>query len=757
MNRATAGGRSIAAGVALLLLALATTLSVPSSAAASGPPTRWIVQLAEQANVGDAMRSFRGRFGVRAGQRFGHVLKGFSASLTPAQQVALAADPRVTALVPDLPVHAADDPSPPPYPETPDEVQPGIVRVGATANPDRAGTDLDVDIAIVDTGIQPDNPELNVVGGYNCMSSNTSSWADDYGHGTHVSGIAAAIENGRGVAGVAQGARLWAIKVLDQHGGGSWSSVICGLDHVAGMRDADGGQQIEVVNMSLSGGGLSDDGDCGRTNTDLLHQAVCRLNDAGVTMVVAAGNDHHDAAANAPAAYDEVITVSAMADWNGEPRNAPAGLPPSSDCTYTTIDDGFASFSNYGPDVDLIAPGVCVLSTVPTNRLDRMSGTSMATPHVTGGAALYYVAEANAGRPRPTPQQVRAALIANATTDWQTSTDRDSTHEPALNVAAFNLLPSFQVGTDRQIVRLDAGSSTDVGVWVARLGGFDDAVDLSVDTSGLPGGATASFGGNASTTGTTASIEIDVPAEVSGGRYVVRVDGSGNGQAASATFTLLVSNPNVDADGPTMSLRSGVRAGASLIRVQLAWPTVAGAAKYQVAQSVDGSDWASIAKPYAPNLNVSLQPGQRYQFRVRARVSGAWRSWHVGPSGVVSVFEASGALDLSGTWDTAHITKAYSELPIYSTATGATATFEFSGHSVAWIASRGRKRGRASVKIDGVNVATANLHARRTKHRSVVFSTDLANSGTHTLTITVLGAPATHPRIDIDTLAVISN
>ena len=223
------------------------------------------------------------------------------------------------------PIHAAGDP----YPLTDDEVQPGIVRVGATANTDRDGSALDVDIAVLDTGIQPDNQELNIHGGYNCTDPSQSeperaepdSWQDSasFGHGTHVSGIAAARENGRGVAGVAQGARLWAIKVLDGNGNGYWSWVICGLDHVAAMREPGNPAvpRIEVVNMSIAGAGW-DDGNCGFDNADLFHQAVCRLDAEGVTMIAAAGNRSSDAANYVPGAYDEVITVSAMADWNGQ-------------------------------------------------------------------------------------------------------------------------------------------------------------------------------------------------------------------------------------------------------------------------------------------------------------------------------------------------------------------------------------------------------------------------------------------------------
>ncbi len=302
----------------------ATAALAPISVAAADASARYIVQLKPGASLNTTVERAQARHGVRATQRFSRVLNGFAATLTSSQRAALADDPSVAAVVPDMPIQAAGDP----YPLTDDEIQSGIVRVGATANPDREGSALDVDIAVLDTGLQPDNQELNIQGGYNCTDPSQSeleraepdSWRDSasFGHGTHVSGIAAARENGRGVAGVAQGARLWAIKVLAGNGNGYWSWIICGLDHVAAMRDPGNSAvpRIEVVNMSIAGAG-SDDGNCGFDNADLFHQAVCRLDAEGVTMIAAAGNKSSDAANYVPGAYDEVITVSAMADWNG--------------------------------------------------------------------------------------------------------------------------------------------------------------------------------------------------------------------------------------------------------------------------------------------------------------------------------------------------------------------------------------------------------------------------------------------------------
>ena len=172
----------------------------------------------------------------------------------------------------------------------------------------------------------------------------------------------------------------------------------------------------------------SDDHNCGFTNNDPLHQAICRVVAGGITVVAAAANDHHNAAKNIPASYDEVITVSALADTDGK-----AGGVGGNRCyswgTYDK-DDTFANFSNYGGDVDIIAPGKCIMSTIPGARYAYMSGTSMAAPTVAGAVALY-----KESRPNATPAEVREALRYLGNLHWATSTDPDPSHEPLLDVS----------------------------------------------------------------------------------------------------------------------------------------------------------------------------------------------------------------------------------------------------------------------------------------------------------------------------------
>lgn len=221
-----------------------------------------------------------------------------------------------------------------------------------------------------------------------------------------MAGTVGARDNGDDVVGVVPGARLYAVKVLGANGSGSASTIVCGLDWLARNAAALG---IGVANMSLGGDG-ADDGNCGFTNNDPEHQAICRVvHDVGVTMVVAAGNDAVDFAGDTPAAFDEVLTVTAMADFNGQPGGGAASTCRD-DVDETAAD--FSSFAVSAADAahTIAGPGACIESTRSRGGTTVFSGTSMASPHVAGAAALCLTGPC-AGM---TPAQVAAKLRDDA-------------------------------------------------------------------------------------------------------------------------------------------------------------------------------------------------------------------------------------------------------------------------------------------------------------------------------------------------------
>lgn len=309
-------------------------------------------------------------------------LGGFSINLPPAAAQALERDPRVAMVAREgvREIVAQTIPT-------------GINRTFAptyTANSVLMidGTDdlrVDADVAIIDSGIDVGHTDLNVVGGINCVvksgggpsasysCSAAASYSDDNGHGTHVAGTVGAIDNGQDVVGIAPGVRLLSVKVCDNRGRCPDSQVIAGLDWVVQRGD------VEVANMSLSGPVMS---------SDPYKPAIDAAVSAGLVVVVAAGNDGHNANLNSPAYVPSAITVSALADYNGIPDGTGTFCTTSGPFGYSGPEEHIASFSNYGSAIDIAAPGVCILSTARGGGTELNIGTSMASPHVAGAAAV---------------------------------------------------------------------------------------------------------------------------------------------------------------------------------------------------------------------------------------------------------------------------------------------------------------------------------------------------------------------------------
>ena len=259
---------------------------------------------------------------------------------------------------------------------------------------------------------------MNVVGGIRYVPG-PSSYDDDNGHGTEVSGVLAALDNGFGVVGAAPGARLWSIKCFDRNRSGRGSVILAGINWVVANAET-----IEILNMSWSG-----------THEAPLHrQAIQNCVAAGVVCFSAAGNSSKDIYGadgifgtnddTWPAYFPEVAAISAMADSDGQP----GGIGGATRITgYVYADDSFAGFSNYsnsvvtgnpvsspGKAIDLIMPAVDIYSTFMNGGYSYDSGTSLASPLAAGMAALY-IAENGRAMNAAEVYAIRQILIDSGT------------------------------------------------------------------------------------------------------------------------------------------------------------------------------------------------------------------------------------------------------------------------------------------------------------------------------------------------------
>jgi len=274
---------------------------------------------------------------------YSKAVTGFAVNLNEAEVAALEKNPNVRGIWPDMMyIMARKAPAPvdPPAEITP----PGIERVGGGATYSGNGKAW-----IIDTGIDLNHPDLNVdAASGRTFVTRTTTPEDDNGHGTHCAGIVAAVDNEIGVVGVAAGAPVVPVKVLDKRGSGAYSQIISGVNYVAGAASAG-----DAVNMSLGGGVYTP-----------IDEAVVAMANMGLFVALAAGNESDDANNHSPArANDNTIWTISACDAN----------------------DVFASFSNYGnPPIDFCAPGVSIYSTYKGDAYATMSGTSMAAPHACG-------------------------------------------------------------------------------------------------------------------------------------------------------------------------------------------------------------------------------------------------------------------------------------------------------------------------------------------------------------------------------------
>jgi subtilisin family serine protease len=409
----------------VVLLSGLLVLGLLAPAAGAAPDTVRVLLTFEESRAPDvAAAGLAQRFGGSVAYVYEHALNGAAIDVPATAVAGLARAPGVTLAELDGAVTTTS---------TVTQSSPtwGLNRIDQRDLPldsvyEYVGTGSGVRAYIVDTGIRASHTDLGgrVAAGATAISDGRGT-DDCNGHGTHVAGTV-----GGTVYGVAKSVTLVPVRVLDCQGSGSWSGVIAGLDWIAGREPMSGGA---VANMSLGGGANSS-----------VDAAVQRVIDKGVTVVVAAGNSNANACNYSPARAPNAVTVGATAST-----------------------DARASYSNFGSCLDLFAPGTSITSAWHTSNtaINTISGTSMASPHVAGVAALILESGSQ------TAAAVSSAITSNATTGKVTSAGRGSP----------NLLLHSRFGGSPQVVAI----TLTVTGRTLRKGGYQ--VDLSWS------GATGSF------------------------------------------------------------------------------------------------------------------------------------------------------------------------------------------------------------------------------------------------------------------------
>lgn len=377
------GKARIATAIASVTAVVGTAMAVSPTAHAERPAEGTVFGLHARGAVagsyivlldGKASRARKAdlaeQYGGELGRSYGSAVDGFSAtSLTETEAKRLAADPEVATVVQNKKFHITATQDAPPSWGLDRIDQSGTAGDHEYTYPDKAGEG--VTAYVIDTGVRISHKDFGGRASYGFDAvDNDDSAADGNGHGTHVAGTIAGTAHG-----VAKKARIVAVRVLDDNGSGTTEQVVAGIDWVTKNHKGP-----SVANMSLGGGA-----------DPALDAAVSKAVAAGVTFAVAAGNESTDAGNSSPARVPEALTVASSTDADAQ-----------------------SDFSNYGSVVDLYAPGSDITS--DWNDSDEgtktISGTSMATPHVTGAAAVYL-----AGHPDATPAQVATALTGGATAD----------------------------------------------------------------------------------------------------------------------------------------------------------------------------------------------------------------------------------------------------------------------------------------------------------------------------------------------------
>ncbi|MET7668699.1 S8 family peptidase [Micromonospora luteifusca] len=497
--------RSVLVGVAM-----ATVLAVGTPALAAEPagavraaggatavPDSYIVVLKDSAvardRVGDTAKRLSGRHGGKVARTYSAALRGFEVTVSAAAAARIAADPAVAYVEQNHTVSIfGTQTNPPSW---------GLDRIDQRNLPLNSSytypnTASNVRAYIIDTGVLYGHNDFGgrAVSGFDAVDGGSAD--DCNGHGTHVAGTV-----GGSSYGVAKGVQIVGVRVLNCQGSGTNAQVVAGIDWVTANA-----VKPAVANMSLGGGANSS-----------IDTAVSNSINSGITYAVAAGNGNtlgvrQNACNYSPARVASAITVGA-----------------------TQNNDAAASFSNFGTCVDILAPGVNITSAwyTSSSATNTISGTSMASPHVAGVAAL-----ALSGNPSWSPQQVRDYLVNNSTPNVVTNVGTGTPNQLLYVVNGTPPANDFSVSVSPTSGSTAPGGSVTATVGTATTAGSAQSVSLSA--SGLPAGATASFSPSTVTSGGSSTLTIATSASTPAGSYLVTITGSGAAGTRTATYTLTV-------------------------------------------------------------------------------------------------------------------------------------------------------------------------------------------------------------------------
>lgn len=407
-----------------LMLAAAFLLSMIAPQASAAEMRPYIVVLEDAAEHPEVVaHRHEANRGARLGPIYRTALRGYAAWMEPVEAGAVARDPMVDYVEHDR-WGRADAQSTPT----------AIKRVFASSNTalkiDEVDKRVIADVAVLDSGIQSTHSDLNVTTIVDCTGASCveGKGADVYGHGTGVAGLLGAIDNTVGVVGIAAGVRLLSVKVIEDTGTVQLSRYIAGIDWVTSKAAT-----IEVANSSLGFAGVE--------KSETLKTALDKSVKAGVVHVVSAGNEKKDASTRVPANEPDVITVSAIADYDGIPGYKAAALWEPG-CTAKKVgekdelvgaDDTSYVWSNFGTLIEVAAPGVCVLTTAIENKYKLESGTSIAAPQVSGAAAI--LASLSNPNNKEDVEKIRFAIIGSGNVAEWTDTSKDVVQEPLLEMS----------------------------------------------------------------------------------------------------------------------------------------------------------------------------------------------------------------------------------------------------------------------------------------------------------------------------------